>query len=208
MSATLRETLVNLTREKAPGPSASYSIPHLLLFLELVASKSAGRSKLAEELEVGEGVMRTIIGRLKDDELIETSKKGCSLTEKGLRLWKEYRSIAQKTEIEKNELTFADYSFAILIRDSADKVRSGMEQRDAAVMTGAKGATTLLFKNGHLMLPSTSRNVAKDFPTAINQIGRLLKPKENDVIIIVSSDDRKRAEFGVLAAVWTLLNDR
>jgi Mn-dependent DtxR family transcriptional regulator len=206
MPATFKQFLERLTHEKAPGPSPSFSVYHLLFALALIGEKSVGRSKLAEELGVGEGAVRTLISRLREDGLIVTSKAGCSLTDKGLRLWKEYKSIFRIAEIKKNELTFDDCNFAIIVKNYAHKVRSGIEQRDAAVMAGAKGATTTICKKGRLIFPSTNNDVAKDFPRASNQIVRLLNVEENDVVIIVSSGSVQKAKYGALAAAWTLLD--
>jgi predicted transcriptional regulator len=208
MSHKFKQLLEKLSSEKAPGPSPSFSMFHLLHAIELISEKTIGRSKLAENLKVGEGVVRTIINRLKDADLVVTSKSGCALSSRGLRLLREYKSIfKKKIEIGKNELTLADYNFAILIKNRGHKVRSGVEQRDAAVMAGAKGATTIMFKEGRLKISSVSDDVAKDFPDAANQIVRLLEPEENDVIIIGSADSLGKAEYGTLAAAWTVLND-
>jgi predicted transcriptional regulator len=208
MPYAFKQFLEKITSEKAPGPSPSFSVFHLLRAIELISEKTVGRSKLAENLKVGEGTVRTIINRLKDADLVVTSKSGCALTSEGLRLLREYKTIfKKKIEIGKNELTLADYNFAIVIKNCGHKVRSGVEQRDAAVMASAKGATTIVFKEGRLKIPAVSDNVAKDFPNAANQIVRLLKPEENDVIIIGSADSLEKAEYGTLAAAWTFLND-
>jgi predicted transcriptional regulator len=194
--------------EKAPGPSATFSIYDVLRAMELIAEKSIGRNKLAASLNVGEGTVRTIINRLKEADLIAASKSGCTLTKRGSKLWSEYKSIFEKkTEIEPNELTLADYSYAILVKNRGHEVKYGVEQRDAAVMVGAKGATTIMVKKGRLVMPSVSDDVAKDFPRAANQILTVFQPKENDVVIIGSAGTRKKAEYGTLAAAWTLLSD-
>ena len=206
MPPNFKQSLEKLAKEKAPGPNPSFSTFHFLRAIELIAEKSIGRNKLAHELGIGEGATRTLIGRLKDEGLISISKTGCILTQKGQELWSEYRSIIKKTRIEKNELTFAEYSFAVLVEKSGHKVRTGMEQRDAAIMAGAKGATTILFKKGQLVFPAVDRKVKEDFPKASDQIVRLLKPQEDDTIIVVSSDDPAKAEYGALAAAWTLVN--
>ena len=207
MHQRLKTTLERLAEEKAPGPSPSFSLFHLLIALELIAIKSIGRKGLAQELEVGEGVARTIISRLRDAGLILASKTGCSLTEEGVDVWREYRSILRKVKVDKSELTFSDFNSAILARNRAHKVKSGIEQRDAAVMAGAKGATTILFKHGHLVFPSTDRDIGKSFPKASEQIVRVMQPQENDAIIIVSADSPEKAERAVLAAAWTLLDN-
>jgi predicted transcriptional regulator len=206
MPSNLRQSLEKLAKEKAPGPNPSFSTFHFLLAVELIAEKPIGRNKLAQELGIGEGATRTLIKRLKDEELTSMSKAGCVLTEKGRELWDEYRSIIKKTRIEKNELTFAEYSYAVLVKKSGHKVRTGMEQRDAAIVAGARGATTILLKNGQLVFPAVDRNLKIDFPKASDQITRLLKPQEDDTIVVVSSDDLAKAEHAALAAAWTLVD--
>jgi predicted transcriptional regulator len=208
MPHMFKQILEKITGEKAPGPSPTFSVFHMLRAIELTAKKAIGRSKLAKELGVGEGAMRTMINRLKDAGLISTSKLGCTLTSKGLKVWNEYNTVfRRKVGIGKSELTLADYNFVILVKNRGHKVKSGMEQRDAAIMVGGKGATTIMFKGKRLIIPSVSDNVAKDFPKAANQMIRLLRPEENDVIVVGSADSLVRAEYGALAAAWTLVND-
>jgi hypothetical protein len=64
-----------------------------------------------------------------------------------------------------------------------------------------------MLKEGHLIIPSVSSDVSRDYPQAAKQIFSLLQPEENDVIIIGSADSLGKAEYGTLAAAWTLLND-
>jgi predicted transcriptional regulator len=208
MPYMFKQLLERIASEKAPGPSPTFSVFHMILAIELMAQGTIGRGKLAENLNVGEGSVRTIIGRLKDAGLVATSEAGCFLTAKGLKLWKEYASIfKKKVKLAKNELALANYNFAVLIKNGGHKVKSGIEQRDAAIMAGAKSATTILLEKGCLIIPSVSDNVVKDFPNVASQIVSLLEPEEDDVIIIGSADSLEKAEYGTLAAAWTLLND-
>lgn len=207
MHSSFRQLLEKLVEEKPPGPLPSFSAFHLLLALEFIAERTTGRNKLAQELGVGEGAARTLIGRLKGASLVSTSKAGCTLTDRGLKLLRDYTSAIRKVRIEKNELTFEACSFAVLVKNSGHRVKSGMEQRDTAVTAGAKSATTILFKNGRLVFPSMTRDIDEDFPNASSQIRSLLKPQENDAIIVVSSDSSVKAEYGALAAAWTLVNN-
>ncbi|MGB9714489.1 MAG: DUF4443 domain-containing protein [Candidatus Bathyarchaeales archaeon] len=208
MPYLFKKHLEKVVGEKAPGPPPTFSVLHILRALELIAEKPTGRGKLAESLRVGEGAIRTIIGRLKDAGLVATSKAGCTLTDKGLKLFREYQSVfKKKIEIGKNELTIAKHSFAVLIKNCGHKVKSGVEQRDAAIMAGAKGATTMLFKKGRLTIPAVSDDVAKDFPEAASQLLASMKPEEDDVIVVSSADSLEKAEYGALAAAWMLLDD-
>ncbi|MEM2118914.1 MAG: DUF4443 domain-containing protein [Candidatus Bathyarchaeia archaeon] len=207
MPKTLKRLLEEITKPKAPGPSPSFQTYHIVLVLERVATKPIGRKKLAASLKVGEGTLRTILDRLVNAELIKSSKEGCFLTKKGLSLWNKYKLAIRKTGIEKNELTNAEHCFAVLIKKQGDKIESGIEQRDAAVKAGAKGATTILFKKGRFTIPSVSDDVEKQFPKAAKQLKMVFKPEEDDVIIVCSADSPEKAELGVLAAAWTVLDD-
>jgi len=206
MPYKFKRHLEKISSEKAPGPMPSFSLFHMLRAIEIIAEKTIGRSKLAENLSLGEGVTRTILERLKDASLVKTSKAGCTLTDKGLKLLKEYKSVLKRVEIGDNELTFAKYSSAILIKKGGNRIKTGVEQRDAAVRVGAKGVTTIVLKEGRLIIPSVSSNITRDFPKAANQIVKHLKT-ENDAIVIASGDNIKDAEYGSLAAAWTLLDD-
>jgi predicted transcriptional regulator len=205
MPFAFNQILEKIASEKAPGPTPSFTIVHLLLAVELIAKKETGRGKLAENLGVGEGTIRTILGRLKDAGVVEISKAGCSLTDSGLRLWKEYTSAFNKIQIGQNELALAKYNFAVRVRNCAEAVGSGIEQRDAAVMAGARSATTIMVRKKRMVIPSVSQDVARDFPVAADQLVRLLHSKENDAIVIGGSDNSRKAEYGALAAAWTLL---
>jgi predicted transcriptional regulator len=205
----LKRFLESLLEEKAPGPYPSFSIYHLIKGLELVAKTGqVGRGRLAEELKIGEGATRTLIERLKTANLISVTKKGCSLTERGKKIWSEFEAVfPQKTSLERNELALADCNVAVQIRKGGDRVRTGVEQRDAAVIAGAKGAMTLVFKGKKLVMPNVSVDVSHDFPVAFRQITALLRLRENDAVVIGSADSLSRAEYGALAAAWTLIEN-
>jgi len=205
----LKKFLESLLGEKAPGPYPSFSVYHLIKALEFVAKTGqVGRGKLAEELKIGEGATRTLIERLKTAHLIFVSKKGCSFTERGKKIWNEFESIfPQKTNLERNELALADCNVAVQIRGGGERIRTGVEQRDAAVIAGAKGATTLILKGKKLIMPNISEDVSHDFPIVFRQITAFLKLRENDAIVIASADTWSKAEYGALAAAWTLIEN-
>jgi len=204
----VKELLNSLVKEKAPGPALTFTSLHLIKVLELIAEGPIGRGKLAKKLGIGEGTIRTIIKRLKDSNLIEISKNGCHLTNFGKDFWKKFKEkIPKKVFLEKNEFSLAEYTVAVLIKKCGDKVRIGMQQRDAAIMAGAEGATTLVVKDGKIILPGVSDDVAKDYPVAYRQIVKLLKPEHDDVVIVGTGETKEKAEYGALAAALTLLED-
>ncbi|MEM1589577.1 MAG: DUF4443 domain-containing protein, partial [Candidatus Bathyarchaeia archaeon] len=148
------------------------------------------------------------INRLKAAGLISTSKTGCVLTEKGRKLWQEYKkTFSKKAEIENYKFVNAKCNFAVLVKNCGHRIGSGIEQRDAAVKAGAKGAVTIVFKNGQLRVPSVSMDLASDFPKTAEHIVKVFQPEENDVIVIGGADTMDLAEYGAAAAAWTLLDD-
>ena len=208
ITPTFKQYVEGIANQKAPGPSTTFTVSHIFFALELMAEKPIGRNKLAKQLDVGEGAIRTIINRLKDAGLIETSKEGCNLTSKGLNVWKQFEEhFPKRVEIGKTELTKADYNYAFLVKNSGHKIKSGIEQRDAAIVAGATRAVIIVSKQGHLTIESVSNNLEKEFPEAANQIHKTMQPKNNDVIIVVGAAARQKAKHGAFAASWALLDD-
>jgi hypothetical protein len=82
-----------------------------------------------------------------------------------------------------------------------------LEQRDAAVKAGAKGATTIIFKSGRLVIPSVSDDLSRDYPKTVERLVSLLQPEENDVIVVAGADSLELAEYGAAAAIWTFFDD-
>jgi len=205
----LKKLLESLLEEKAPGPYLSFSVFHLIKALELIAKEGPiGRSKLSDELKTGEGAIRTLVERLRAANLIAVSKQGCSLTEEGEKIWSKMQLLfPQKARLESNELTLAGCNVAIRVRGHGEKVKSGLEQRDAALLAGAKGAMTLFFKEKRLILPAISEDVAREFPAAFRQIAEHLQLEENDAVVIGSADAWNQAEYGALAAAWSLIEN-
>ena len=208
MTSTFKKFIENIVGQKAPGPSTTFTVSHILFALELMAEKPIGRNKLAKQLNVGEGAVRTIINRLKHSGLIETSKEGCSLTNKGQNVWKTFEGyFPTRVEIGKTDLTKTEHNYAFLVKNSGHKVKSGIEQRDAAIVAGAKRAVIIVSKNGHLFIESVSNNLEEEFPQAASQILKSIHPENNDVIIIVGATSAQTAKHGAFAASWALLDD-
>ncbi len=206
MSASLKKFIQGIAGKKAPGPSTTFTVFHIFYALEIMSQKPLGRNKLAKKLNVGDGAVRTIISRLRNAGLIETSKEGCSLANKGLEVWRQFEQVFPKRiEIQKSELSESEFNFAFLVKNSGQKVRSGIDQRDAAIIAGARKALVIVFKNGHLHIESVSDRIEKDYPKAASQILKQLAPEDNDVIIVAGADSALKAKRGAFAASWSLI---
>ena len=207
MPVSLKKFIHQIAGKKAPGPSTTFTVFHIFYALELIAQKQLGRNKLAEKLEVGDGAVRTIISRLKEEDLIETSKQGCNLTRKGLDIWKQFDEIFPKQmALPRSDLSSSEFNYAFLVKNCGQKVKSGINQRDAAIFAGALNALVIVYRNGHLCIESVSSRIEQDYPIVASQILNELKPEENDVIIVAGADSLLRAKRGVFAASWSLIS--
>jgi hypothetical protein len=88
-----------------------------------------------------------------------------------------------------------------------ESVKYGLEQRDAAIMAGASGATTLVFIWNSLTMPGTHEDVSKNDPSIRSSLSKM-DLKDGDVIIIGSADEKIKAELGARAAALELVRSK
>jgi len=147
MVVTLKKFIITTVDKKAPGPPTTFTPFHIYCALELLSQGAIGRNRLANKIGVGDGTIRTIINRLKNAELILNTKEGCTLTDKGQEVWQQFEQIfPQRAEIPKTEITPSEYNYGFMAKGQGDKIESGIDQRDAAIIAGAKRAIVLIDK--------------------------------------------------------------
>jgi predicted transcriptional regulator len=207
---SLLEIIDSVTRRISPGPAPSFNEAHVIKALEVIGTnESIGRIRLSKELDLGEGTIRTLLKHLKREGLIESSRTGIVLSEQGKELFFEMRNkLSPSIEIPDCILTVASSNIGILVRDSAEVVGSGMEQRDTAIKSGATGATTLIFSENKLYLPMGEKNLSESMPELHDKLINTFKPKENDVIIVGCGENSKIAEIGAKMAAIRLLRSK
>lgn len=100
------------------------------------------------------------------------------------------------------------FNYAILLKHLSFAIKSGIEQRDAAIKMGGMGATTLLFSKGKFMMPTLNYDCLKKEPHVHKLLIENLNPEDDDVIIIGSDDNSGRvAELSAKsAALLTVRN--
>jgi hypothetical protein len=173
--------------------------------LEMVgAGLGVGRQQLSRNLRLGEGTIRTMVSRMKSQGLVDATRGGMSLTEYGREVLVEINQMISSSEIPETSLTVGSNNHAVLVRGTSAKVGLGIEQRDAALIAGARGATTLICERGGLLIPGTSEKLDTEISRLI--LSRL-SPGEGDAIIIGSSGDPYLAELGAKSAALELLRD-
>jgi hypothetical protein len=113
--------------------------------------------------------------------------------------------IKEMKEIDRTGYELGKYNVGVLVKGVADRVRLGIEQRDAAVKAGAKGAVTMVYRKGLLFIPP-SEEVKGEWVEPVRRIIDLFKPEDLDVIILCGADSKDDAENAVIAAALTLIN--
>ena len=201
------EELQKTAAKLGPGRPPHFIEAHLVRALRIIGSKGPiGRASLAKALGLGEGAARTLLKHLENRRFIEASRAGITLTQYGRRLLMDLSSlISDAIEVPHSSLTVGAFNMAVLSRNTANSIRAGLEQRDAAVKVGAQGATTLVFSHGRLTMPTVEEDVLQIAPEVREALMSKLKPEENDVIVIGSADDKLAAEYGAIAAALETL---
>jgi len=205
----LLEFIERVTRKIAPGPAPSFNEAHVVKALEIIGkSGTVGRIRLSKELGLGEGATRTLLKHLKNEGIIQSSRSGISFSEEGKKLFSDLRSkLSEGVEVPSSPLTVGPFNIAVLVRDSAQAVGNGMEQRDIAIKSGASGATTLVFSGNKLSMPTYEQNVSESMPMLHAELVTKLNPNQNDVIIVGSGETRDLAETGAKMAAIKLLKN-
>lgn len=198
---SFRTALRRIVERSAPGRTPSFGEAHAIKALELASREGIGRAALSVKLGVGEGVVRTLIRHLREADLIEVTARGLTTSAKGESLLGEIHAVIQRVgEAPATEDTVGMHNYAVLVRGAAPRVRAGVEQRDAALLSGAKGATTIVYGDGSL-IPGMDR--APD--PALRDLIKGSNPKRGDVAIIGTADSSLSAELGALSAALGLV---
>lgn len=210
---TYIKALFKVAGKYAPSRSISFDIVHIFKTLQLVEERGhVSRGLLSKELALGGGVVKTLIRHLKMQDMIHTTKSGTKMTEKGKSIYSHLRiSIPTELNVPKSSVALGKFNYAVLLKKYNFAIKSGIEQRDAAIKMGAKGATTLLYEGGRFVMPATE-GTADPFhtePEIHELLINRLKPIEDGDAIIIGSDDvsKKRAELASKsAALLTIMN--
>ena len=157
-------------------------------------------------MHIGEGAARTLVLHLKQSGLVDSIRAGTYLTQKGIRFAKKFFDIIpSQCTIETCNIAREKYNHAILLKDYAMTVGNGMDQRDYAILYGAKSATTISFENNRFVFPGEVKDSLRDDPKTKKILLDNLKPEENDLVIIGSSDEKFVAKISAINSVlWTL----
>ncbi len=205
-SSGIKQLLETLSTISPKGPAPAFKPQHLLYALLILGERGPlGRKRLSESMGLGEGSIRTVLQRLRRLGLVSMSRGGYGLSEVGRELYDALSSQLFGPRLVGFELPIkARHAAGVVVRGLGEAVRSGVEERDAAVKAGADAALIFIFRDGKLLMPPES-NITSEQPKLAEDISREFKPGEEDVIIIAGAEDPQTASYAALAAGLTLL---
>ncbi len=184
------------------GPMFRFNDANVYWALHVLSDgKRIGRKRLAEEIGVGEGSMRRIIDTLKDWEFITIKQTGITITKGGQAFLDKLPMKVVNVRVEGSVV--GEYQQAVLVLGCADKVVNGMEQRDAGIKVGADGCTTIVIRDGKLMVPP-DWNIDEEDPDMAYMIRKESGITQSDALIIGGADTRSAAIEAAISAALQL----
>ncbi len=172
----------------------NYNKADILRCLLLISGKIS-RREIKEKLELGEGSVRSILDILKKEGLINSSRRGHYLTDKGEVLSKKIRkNISLPVELRTREI-FPEYRKVAVVVKKHKRIKSFVALRDLAVRKGAEGAMILICdKNNKLTLPGVGYKERFGFT-------KQFKVKPHNLLIITAGRSLRICEIAAIAMI-------
>ncbi len=201
------QILQNIVSRKGSAKVLTFSIPHIFKALQMLyRDRFVSRASFCKNLHMGEGAVKTMISHLKEEDMVNSTKSGTFLTGKGNTFVKNLVSIlSAETEIKKCPIANGKFNYVVLLKKYATATKSGVEQRDYAIMYGAIGATTIVYKDKRFIFPNENIDCLADDRKTKDILLQTLHPENGDLLIITSASDPFVAEIAAKnSALWTL----
>lgn len=185
------------------GPMFRFTDANVYYALYLLADgKRLGRKKLAEEVGVGEGSMRRILEKFRDWNFVTIKQTGISINKAGLVFLDQIP--LRLIDVSIPGSVVGAYSQGVIVYGVSSKIVNGMQQRDAGIKAGAEGCTTLVIRDGNLMIPP-DWNLDEQSPEVAYKIRKESGITEDDAIIVGSGSSKIVAIEAALNAAFELI---
>ncbi|MGQ0605799.1 MAG: DUF4443 domain-containing protein [Candidatus Nitrosotenuis sp.] len=201
------QALQNIVSRKGSSKVLTFSVPHVFKALQLLyKDQFVSRSTFCKELHMGEGAVKTMIAHLKEELLVDSTKSGTFLTNKGKNFIKNLHDVMpSECVVRKCSIAPGKFNYGVILKKYSSATKSGMEQRDHAILYGASGATTIQYKENQFVFPKENIDCLANDPRTRQIITDGLNPRNGDLIIIASATDPFVAEIAAKnSALWTL----
>ena len=176
-----------------PPRPKPYGDADAMLILEtlerhLGSGKRTGRDEVIDAVGLSEGYTRLILGKLEGMGFVDVSPRGMIITPLGADF---LRTLGiSLMELDHTDSAIGVYQVSLLLKGKAKMIEKGVEQRDAALKSGGDGCTTIILRNGELILPP-DWNIDEHSPGLASQI-RAHGMEEGDIVLIGGSNTGRR----------------
>ncbi len=185
------------------GPMFRFTDANVYYSLYLLSDgKRLGRKKLAELVGVGEGSMRRILEKFRDWNFVSIKQTGISITKAGLVFLDQLP--IRLIDVNLGQSVMGDFSQGVIVYGVSSKIVNGMQQRDAGIKAGAEGCTTIVIRDGKLMIPP-DWNMDEQTPELAYKIRKESGITEDDAIIVGSGNSKIVAIEAALNAAFELI---
>ena len=161
-----------------------------------------GRKNLAATLELGEGSLRRPLEMLRKSGLVEIYQTGIVISDEGRKLLKKIPIVPVEMDVPGSVI--GEYRQAIIVKNAGPKITNGQIQRDAGIRMGSEGCTTLVYRNGRLMVPPDWDLDSRDTMTAL-EIRKVREFEAEDAAIIGCGDSKRVARNAAVTAALELI---
>lgn len=194
---------MKIIEEPQFGPMFRFNDANVYWTLYLLSDgRRIGRKRLADEIGVGEGSMRRIIETLKEWEFIIIKQTGITISEAGLTFLNQVP--IRPVDVYLPESVEGEFQQGVLVLGGASKINKGMEQRDVGIRMGAIGCTTLVIRDGALMIPP-DWNLDVNNPELAQKIRRETNMTADDALIVGGSESKLRSIEAAVSAALELV---
>ncbi len=185
------------------GPMFRFTDANVYYALYLLADgKLVGRKKLAEEAGVGEGSMRRILDKFREWDFVQIKQTGISITKAGLVFLDQIP--IRLIDIDLQDSAVGAATQGVIVYGASAKIVNGMQQRDAGIKAGAEGCTTIVIRDGKLMIPP-DWNMDEQTPELAYKIRKDTGMTSDDVIIVGGGSSKIAAVEAALNAAFELV---
>ncbi|MFO7835932.1 MAG: DUF4443 domain-containing protein [Candidatus Thorarchaeota archaeon] len=208
-----KEQIKKLVQPAEGRVSPAFKPHHVAVAIVMIGRRQPlGRYELCDTMSIGEGSARTLLRRLGErDYITAEGRQGQKLTHTGQEIFEAMiNDIPRGLYLDVEGLAMYEISYGNLVKQKAEEVTDGIRQRDEAIIQGGygeAGATTLVCKEGLLLMPPNNFNPLLKYEDETLLIMDSLRPKDGDVVVIGSANNSGLAREIAMASSMTLLGE-
>ena len=168
----------------------------------LLQEERLGRRRLADRTGLSEMFVRLELEHLRDRGLVRLDRRGCELTDKGLRLFSPVLKLVVKVmPVELNDLRIDVVNLAAQLTGPAH-VPAAWQLRDEAIREGASGLILLSRQDGEWVFSHDQEPLQVQYAGDAEQLEQNFRGgNSNDHLLIVPGPDRNVCTRGLWRAI-------